>query len=180
MSFQCASECNCNPAGVLETFAGCGNAPEGELCECKERVTGRICDKCRPLFWNLQQDNPTGCDDCACETSGTVGGMASCEQKSGQCFCKPGVRSRRCDQCRDGTYDLQDDNMFGCSGCDCNPGGSVDNTCDKETGQCRCRPRITGQHCDQPLQLHYFPTFYQLQYEAEDGRTPQNTAVRYE
>ncbi|XP_064094479.1 laminin subunit alpha-like isoform X2 [Macrobrachium nipponense] len=178
-NFPLCEECNCNPAGVLETFAGCGNAPEGELCECKGRVTGRICDTCRPLFWNLRQDNPEGCEECKCDTSGTVGGMSSCEQKSGQCFCKPGVRSRRCNECRDGTYNLRDDNMFGCTSCGCNLGGSVDNTCDKETGQCRCRPRVTGQHCDEPLQLHYFPTFYQLKYEAEEGRTPQNTAVRF-
>ncbi|KAK7086937.1 Receptor binding, partial [Halocaridina rubra] len=171
--------CNCNPAGVLETFAGCGNAPEGELCECKERVTGRICDKCRPLFWNLQKGNPLGCEDCGCSTAGTVGGIATCDDKTGQCFCKKDVFSRRCNECKDGTYNLQEDNIFGCIGCNCNKGGSVDNVCDKNTGKCRCRPRVTGQRCDQPLKLHYFPTLYQLQYEAEDGRTPQNTAVRF-
>ena len=25
----------------------------GELCDCKEQVTGRICDSCKPLYWNL-------------------------------------------------------------------------------------------------------------------------------
>lgn len=54
-------ECNCNPAGVLSTFVGCGSLPLGELCQCKPRVTGRICDECRELYWNLQPTNPDGC-----------------------------------------------------------------------------------------------------------------------
>ncbi|XP_042212496.1 laminin subunit alpha-like isoform X1 [Homarus americanus] len=178
-NFPLCEECNCNPAGVIESFGGCGEAPVGELCECKERVTGRICDRCKSLFWDLRQDNPFGCEECGCHTPGTIGGMALCESVSGQCICKPGVTSRQCNQCRDGTYNLVEDNMFGCSECGCISGGSVDNICDRNTGQCRCRPRVTGQHCDQPMQLHYFPTLYQLKYEAEDGHTPQNTAVRF-
>lgn len=55
-------ECNCDPSGVLPTFAGCGSLPAGELCQCKARVHGRICDECRPLFWNLQARNPEGCE----------------------------------------------------------------------------------------------------------------------
>lgn len=54
-------ECNCNPSGVLSTFAGCGSLPLGELCQCKPRVHGRICDECRELYWNLQPTNPDGC-----------------------------------------------------------------------------------------------------------------------
>ncbi|XP_069164876.1 laminin subunit alpha isoform X2 [Procambarus clarkii] len=178
-NFPLCEECNCNPAGVLETFGGCGDAPVGELCQCKERVTGRICDRCKPLFWDLRQENPFGCEECRCHTPGTVGGMASCESGTGQCFCKPRVSSRQCNECRDGTFNLIEDNLFGCSDCGCNSGGSVDNICDKSSGQCRCRPRVTGLHCDKPLQLHYFPTLYQLKYEAEDGHTPHNTAVRF-
>lgn len=172
------SECNCNPAGVPATFSGCGDAPAGELCQCKERVTGRICDRCRPLYWNLKRDNLLGCEPCDCHTPGTLGGMATCDTETGQCVCKPGVASFRCNQCRDGMFGLHEGNLFGCTDCGCNVGGSVDNVCDKSTGQCRCLPRVTGQRCDEPLQLHYFPTLYQLQYEAEDGHTPQNTAVR--
>lgn len=171
-------ECNCNPAGVPVTFGGCGDAPVGELCQCKERVTGRICDRCRPLFWNLRPENPLGCEDCGCYFPGSVGGLAICHTNSGQCQCKPAVTSRTCDRCRDGTFNLREDNLFGCSDCGCNSGGSVDNVCDKENGQCRCRPRVAGLQCDQPLQLHYFPTLYQLKYEAEDGHTPHNSPVR--
>lgn len=60
--FVWLAECNCNPAGVLATFSGCGSLPAGELCECKPRVTGRICDTCRPLYYNLQPYNSEGCE----------------------------------------------------------------------------------------------------------------------
>ena len=66
-----------------------------------------------------------------------------------------------------------------CIDCGCDVGGSVNNICDKETGQCTCRPRVNGRTCKEPLQTHYFPTLYQYQYEAEDGHTPANTPVRY-
>lgn len=172
------SECNCDPAGVPETFGGCGEAPVGELCECKERVTGRICNKCRSLFWNLKEENPLGCEDCACHSPGTVGSLQVCSTESGQCHCKPHVTSRRCDECQDGKFNLMEDNLFGCTDCNCNIGGSNNNICDKVTGQCSCRHRIQGQRCDQPMQTHYFPTLYQYKFEIEDGKTPQNTPVR--
>lgn len=63
--------------------------------------------------------------------------------------------------------------------CDCDIGGSIHGVCDKVTGQCQCQARINGRTCREPLQAHYFPTLYQLQYEVEEGRTPLNTPVRY-
>nr|CAD7256718.1 unnamed protein product [Timema shepardi] len=203
-NFPICEECNCDPTGVIATFAGCGSLPPGELCQCKERVHGRICDECRPLYWNLQAYNPLGCEaksleyayhvefifgvfryhaqatlDCDCHLPGVVGGLGVCDTKSGQCVCKGFVKSRRCDACIDGTYNLQENNLFGCSDCGCDIGGSVDDVCNKETGECVCRPRITGRTCKEPLQTHYYPTLYQFQYEVEDGHTPANTPVRF-
>ena len=53
-------ECNCNPAGLVAQFGGCDKVQEGKLCECKERVKGRICNQCKDLYWNLQITNPFG------------------------------------------------------------------------------------------------------------------------
>ncbi|KAG8228153.1 hypothetical protein J437_LFUL002807 [Ladona fulva] len=178
-NFPICEECNCDPAGVVESFMGCGSLPPGELCQCKEHVQGRICNECKPLFWNLQPVNPTGCEDCDCYLPGVMGGIGECDRKTGQCICKTSVTSRRCETCKDGTFNLRDENLFGCSDCGCDAGGSINTVCEKSTGQCPCKPRIEGLTCTEPLKAHYFPTLYQNQFEAEDGRTPSNTALRY-
>ena len=113
-------ECNCNPAGAKSIpgypHGGCGShAIAGRLCECKERVEGHICDKCKPGYWNLDTNNQRGCEDCSCYKPGTTGASRVCNTL-GQCMCKPFVDGRRCDMCRDGTFNLQDYNIFGCEG----------------------------------------------------------------
>lgn len=59
------SECNCNPAGAKEVpgypLGGCGVVTRGLLCECKDQVMGRICDQCKPGYYNLNRNNPHGC-----------------------------------------------------------------------------------------------------------------------
>ncbi|KAL0280200.1 UNVERIFIED_CONTAM: hypothetical protein PYX00_001570 [Menopon gallinae] len=180
-NFPACEDCNCDPAGIIAGFAGCGSVPPGELCQCKPRVQGRICNECRPLYWNLRPGNPEGCEDCDCHLPGVIGGITECDTQSGQCACKPGVEARRCDQCRDGYYGLDADDMFGCKDCGCDIGGSNSRYCEKITGQCSCHPRVTGRDCRQPIQAHYFPTLYsQLQFEAEDGYTPSGSPVRYD
>ncbi|XP_047345121.1 laminin subunit alpha isoform X1 [Vespa velutina] len=178
-NFPTCEGCNCDPAGIVETFQGCGSLPAGELCQCKDRVEGRICNKCKPLYWNLQPHNTEGCEECQCNIPGVIGSIGECDVKSGQCICKPGVTDRSCTRCIDGTYNLQENNLFGCSDCNCDIGGSVSSICDKQTGQCQCQPRVTGLTCKEPLKAHYFPTLHQFQYEVEDGRTSSNSQVRY-
>lgn len=179
-NFPSCEECNCDPAGVTAKFVGCASVPAGELCQCKERVTGRICNECKPLYWNLTISNPEGCEECDCFVDGTLGGLDTCNTKTGQCACKPSVRGRSCNDCKDGSFDLFGGNLFGCKDCGCDIGGSVNGLCDKTTGQCKCHPRITGRSCTHPLTTHYFPTLYQNQFEFEDGYTPNGAHVRYE
>ena len=65
------------------------------------------------------------------------------------CFYIVTLKSRRCDECMDGMYSLREYNHFGCDDCKCDVGGSLDGTCDKVTGDCNCRPRITGRMCEE-------------------------------
>ncbi|XP_028171604.1 laminin subunit alpha-like, partial [Ostrinia furnacalis] len=115
---------------------------------------------------------------CGCHLAGTLGGLGACDTRSGQCSCKMHVGERQCDQCQDGFYRLESTNVFGCTECDCDVGGSIDNNCDKLTGQCRCHSRVEGRRCDRPIRAHYFPTLHQFQYEVEEGLT-QSGPVRY-
>lgn len=179
-NFPACEECNCDPAGVIARFSGCGSVPAGELCQCKERVTGRICDVCKPLYWNLNVTNPNGCEECECNTDGTIGALETCDSKTGQCTCKPSVQSRSCSECKDGSFDLFGSSLFGCKDCDCDIGGSLNSVCDKTSGQCKCNQRITGRRCTHPLTTHYFPTLYQFQFEYEDGYNPSRAPARYQ
>lgn len=179
-NFPACEDCNCDPAGVIAKFAGCGSVPAGELCQCKERVQGRICDQCRPLYWNLNATNIHGCEECDCYNDGTIGGLDTCNIKTGQCNCKSFVQGRKCSECADGTFLLEATSLFGCDDCDCDIGGSATGICNKIGGQCKCHPRIAGRTCTYPLTTHYFPTLYQFQFEYEDGYTSTGAQVRYQ
>ena len=171
--------CNCDPAGVKETFGGCGTLPVGELCECKDRVTGRICNTCKPLFWDLQ-NSKDACKDCNCWGDGVVGNVMACDSATGKCQCKPFVAQRSCSSCADGFYNMTRGNMFGCTDCECDVGGSVDrNACDKVIGQCSCQPGVQGIHCDEPMEAYYFPKLHHLKYELEDGKTATGGQARF-
>ncbi|BFY99968.1 hypothetical protein BsWGS_03008 [Bradybaena similaris] len=175
--------CNCNPDGAEEVpgypLGGCGTVTSGRLCECKERVMGKICDECKPGFWNLDRNNHLGCEECECFKAGTLTGVNKCDLNTGQCVCKPNVGGQDCNRCLDGFYNLQESNAYGCDFCNCDRGGSLRMTCDKTTGQCVCKPRITGLRCDTPLTGHFFPNLHQYKFEIEDGVTPEGARIRY-
>lgn len=165
-------ECNCDPAGLVAEFGGCDKMELGKLCECKDRVKGRICNQCKDLYWNLQMNNVHGCEECLCNPNGTISRIGFCDSATGQCNCKPNVQGRTCNTCRRNTYLLDSANLFGCIDCDCDIGGAVNAECDKKTGQCMCKPRIKGRKCSETIDGNYFPTFYQFIYEAEDWYNP--------
>ncbi|KAK0397427.1 hypothetical protein QR680_002123 [Steinernema hermaphroditum] len=178
-NFPICEECNCNPSGVPANFGGCDKVAPGELCICREHVTGRICDQCKPTYWDLQYHHETGCVDCACNATGTLSGLNTCDVSSGKCPCKQNVGGRTCNVCAEGFYNMQPYNQLGCESCNCDVGGALGIGCDMNSGKCRCRHRIEGQKCDKPIENHYFPSLWQMQYEAEDGRTPEDRGVRF-
>lgn len=182
-NYPMCEECNCNPAGAKEIpgypLGGCGEVIKGQLCECKERVMGRICDQCMPGYFKLDRNNPLGCEECSCYAPGTVAGLNMCHASSGQCTCKLDVVGRRCDTCASGFYGLSEANPFGCTECDCDSGGSINLRCEQRTGQCPCKPRVGGRRCDVPERNHFYPTLQQFKYEIEDGHTPEGSRIRY-
>lgn len=62
------------------------------------------------------------------------------------CPCKTNVVGRRCDRCAPGTYGFGPN---GCTACDCDAVGALDNFCDVDTGRCKCRPNTYGKTCGQ-------------------------------
>ncbi|XP_069463573.1 laminin subunit alpha-2 isoform X3 [Ambystoma mexicanum] len=52
--------CNCSLAGSMN------DDPCIHPCFCKANVEGANCDRCKHGFFNMQQDNPRGCEKCFC------------------------------------------------------------------------------------------------------------------
>lgn len=170
--YACRS-CDCDPLGSNDDGI-CDSVPDPDsglepgACHCKKFVKGRRCDRCKEGFWNLTESNPEGCQECSCNTLGTVDNQG-CNMVSGECDCKRFVTGRDCNQCMPETYGLSE-SRDGCALCDCDPGGSLDNNCDVITGQCKCRSYMQGRRCDEPRQNHFIPNL-QLIYEAEGPTT---------
>ena len=54
----------------------------------------------------------------------------------------------KCDSCEYGFYNLSSENAAGCSPCLCNPFGSTDPYCNRDSGQCLCKENVEGSRCD--------------------------------
>ena len=69
-------------------------------CFCKPGVTGKQCDMCEPDYWKF---TASGCQACNCEKYGVQSGMSgiSCNSKTGDCKCIPGVKGKYCNECDD-------------------------------------------------------------------------------
>ncbi|XP_057686455.1 agrin isoform X5 [Corythoichthys intestinalis] len=115
----CPSTCQCN---VYGSYKGTCDPASGQ-CSCKPGVGGLKCDRCEPGFWNFRgivTENMSGCTPCNCDASGSV--RDDCEQMSGLCSCKAGVKGMKCNVCPDGS-------KMGMNGCDKGP--EAPNSCDK-------------------------------------------------
>lgn len=107
----CPSTCQCN---VYGSYKGTCDPATGQ-CSCKPGVGGQKCDRCEPGFWNFRgivTENMSGCTPCNCDPAGSV--RDDCEQMSGLCSCKTGVKGMKCNVCPDGS-------KMGMSGCDHGP-----------------------------------------------------------
>uniref|UniRef100_A0A4W5QM83 Agrin n=1 Tax=Hucho hucho TaxID=62062 RepID=A0A4W5QM83_9TELE len=139
----CTSTCQCNPYG---SYKGTCDPASGQ-CSCKPGVGGQKCDRCDPGFWNFRgivTENLSGCTPCNCDAVGSV--RDDCEQMSGLCSCKTGVKGMKCNVCPDGS-------KMGRSGCadaptscdelDCKFGSS----CVEVNGQAHCE--CPSSDCDE-------------------------------
>ncbi|XP_040566371.1 laminin subunit beta-1 isoform X1 [Lepeophtheirus salmonis] len=169
--------CDCEPEGTIDDGVCDGRTDEREqtvagMCHCKRFIDGPRCDHCKTGYWNFTASNPYGCQECTCYMDGTIAGEGGCDQQTGHCTCKRNVIGRDCDQCYPQHFGLSAADPEGCKPCDCDVGGSYDNDCDVQTGQCRCRPHISGRRCDQ-IDDGYFTG--PLNYLLFEGETAHGT-----
>uniref|UniRef100_A0A3Q3IYQ0 Usher syndrome 2A (autosomal recessive, mild) n=1 Tax=Monopterus albus TaxID=43700 RepID=A0A3Q3IYQ0_MONAL len=140
--------CNCHTAGTVGGSLEC--AQVGGQCQCKAAVTGRRCADCLPGWYGLKASYPHGCIRCKCSGIGIISNsteaVQSCNQATGQCWCKSHVTGLSCDRCEFGYWNLS--HPDGCVPCDCDLLGSLGQFCEPDSGQCECRPGVAGQRCD--------------------------------
>lgn len=92
----------------------------GICLNCRGNTYGDNCEECRPGF--IGNATSGGCVPISSQgrcTDCDASGAASCDERTGQCHCKPNVQGRRCDQCRDGSFGLNEVKEYGCTECFC-------------------------------------------------------------
>uniref|UniRef100_A0A803YEN2 Laminin subunit alpha 3 n=1 Tax=Meleagris gallopavo TaxID=9103 RepID=A0A803YEN2_MELGA len=161
----------CNPSGSIDSHSG--------YCQCLQHVEGPTCSKCKPLYWNLAEENPEGCTACLCDVSGTLSGVGECQQETGRCYCKSNVCGDFCNTCEAGYYALENKNYFGCKGCQCDVGGSISSACAEPSGACQCREHVVGKACQEPEKNYFFPDLHHMKFEIEDGTTVKGKEIRF-
>ncbi|XP_043794597.1 laminin subunit alpha-2 isoform X1 [Apis laboriosa] len=137
-----AKACQCNGRSNI-----C-NIETGYCLNCRGNTAGPRCDICADSFYGHAD---FGCKPCPCPQadkrfSSTCTILANTEPI---CVCKPGYTGRKCERCSPGYYGFPHLPAGKCTPCECNPAGSLNDECDTETGQCRCRAGSTGRDCSQ-------------------------------
>lgn len=104
----------------------------GECLNCRHNTYGSNCEHCKPPYvgnatggtpYDCTMDKPDSSFNCQhCDPRGST---VRCE---GQCECKRLVEGYRCDQCREGSFDLSAQNVDGCRECFCS---GVTKSCSK-------------------------------------------------
>ncbi|KAL8600730.1 hypothetical protein ACOMHN_057318 [Nucella lapillus] len=107
---------------------------------CASNTEGEHCDQCQAGFFGSAVNGD--CRLCGCSGRGSSSEL--CDQRTGQCSCRPRFTGRQCDRCQPGYGDISQD----CIRCSCSQMGSLSRDCDPVSGKCRCRPGLGGERCD--------------------------------
>ncbi|MEJ1281613.1 laminin alpha 3 [Cricetulus griseus] len=138
-----ALPCECHPAGAASRHC----SPEGGQCPCRPNVIGRQCTRCAAGYYGFPHCKPCNC------------GRRLCEEVTGKCLCPPRTVRPQCEVCEVNSFNFHP--LAGCEACNCSRKGTIEaaiSECDRDSGQCRCKPRITGQRCDKCAPgFHQFP-----------------------
>ncbi|XP_059611859.1 laminin subunit beta-1 isoform X2 [Phlebotomus argentipes] len=177
-------KCNCNNHATSchfdqAVYEHSGRISGGVCDNCQHHTQGQHCEECIPFFYRDPIEDiqsPYVCKPCDCDPHGAVDD-GICDSvtdpeysiEAGACHCKANVKGRRCDLCKDGFWNLNPHNPYGCENCTCNILGTINNSgCNMYTGECTCKRLVGGKDCNECL-----PETFGLS-DSQDGCSPCN------
>lgn len=171
MKLLILTECNCNNHATschidMEVYEQSGRVSGGVCDNCQHNTQGQHCEECMPFFYrdpNEDIQSPYVCNPCDCDPKGSLDdgicdSIVDLENgvEAGACHCKTNVKGRRCDTCKDGYWNFEEENPAGCQACSCNILGTIGNSgCNIYTGECTCKRLVTGRDCNQCVPESY-------------------------
>ncbi|XP_072008302.1 laminin subunit alpha-1 [Engystomops pustulosus] len=124
----------------------------GECMGCRDHTAGHNCHICAPGYYGTVTGSISDCSLCACPKGNSKSFSPTCVLEGANDFrcdaCLPGYEGKYCERCSLGYFGNPMEPDGSCQLCDCNPAGSLNNDCDRITGQCSCKPGVTGRLCD--------------------------------
>ncbi|KAJ8408959.1 hypothetical protein AAFF_G00239800 [Aldrovandia affinis] len=142
------TSCPCPLQVSSNNFAvGCVERPGRMQCLCMPGYAGPHCERCAPGFYGNPMVIGSTCQPCQCHDNTDPNMLFSdCHPLTGECQgCMQNTAGSHCHICAPGFYG-DAVNAKNCTQCNCSPCGT--DTCDPHSGQCRCKPGVTGAHCD--------------------------------
>ncbi|KAL7397953.1 hypothetical protein ABVT39_002224 [Epinephelus coioides] len=142
------SSCPCPLRVPSNNFAeGCVQRGDRMQCLCMPGYAGPHCERCAPGFYGNPMVLGSRCQLCNCNDNTDPNMLfTDCHPLTGECLsCMHNTAGPHCDICAPGYYG-DAINAKNCTKCSCSPCGTQ--SCDPHTGQCRCKPGVTGPRCD--------------------------------
>ncbi|XP_034550802.1 laminin subunit alpha-5 [Notolabrus celidotus] len=142
------SSCPCPLRTPSNNFAeGCVQKTDRMQCLCMPGYAGPHCERCAPGYYGNPMVLGSRCQLCHCHGNTDPNMLfTDCHPLTGECLsCMHDTTGPHCDICAAGYYG-DAINAKNCTKCSCSPCGSE--SCDPHTGQCLCKPGVTGPLCD--------------------------------
>ncbi|KAL5277341.1 LAMC3 family protein [Megaselia abdita] len=155
------ARCKCNGHASKCVRSTGINGENNLVCECKHNTDGPDCERCLPLYNNVEWKRATSSEVNECKLCNCNGFADKCyfdrnlynlTGQGGHCIdCRENRDGPNCERCKMNFYRRDDDR---CVPCDCNPTGSRSLQCNSD-GKCQCKPGVTGDKCDRCAANHY-------------------------
>ncbi|CAD5216795.1 unnamed protein product [Bursaphelenchus okinawaensis] len=151
--------CKCNGHASRCVFDKTGKY----TCQCRHNTAGADCEKCKLFHYDRPWSRATAEDANACVACNCNLHARKCRfnmelyrlsgnKSGGVCInCRHNTAGRNCHYCKPGYFrDIGKPitHRKACKPCNCHPVGSLSKNCNQTSGQCICKPGVTGLTCN--------------------------------